>query len=69
MLEKGAIIMTTVLTIKTDQMPSEETLERLSKLNDDDIIYDDDCPELTPKMQKALACATAQRNRLKRLIH
>ena len=27
----------------------------------------DDCPEMTPKMEKALACAVAQRNRFKRL--
>lgn len=54
----------TTLTIKADQKPAKETIERLSELKDEDIVYDDDCPELTPKMQKALACAVAQRNRL-----
>jgi len=55
-----------VLTIKENQKPTEETLKRLSTLKDEDIVYDDDCPEMTPKMQKALACAVAQRNREKR---
>lgn len=54
----------TTLTIKADQKPTKETIKRLSELKDEDIVYDDDCPELTPKMQKALACAVAQRNRL-----
>ena len=54
----------TTLTIKPNQKPSKETLRRLSELKDEDIVYDDDCPEMTPKMQKALACAAAQRNRL-----
>ena len=57
----------TVLTIKENQKPTEETLKRMSALKDEDIVYDDDCPEMTPKMQKALACAVAQRNRAKRL--
>ena len=52
----------TTLTIKSNQKPSKETLKRLSELRDEDIVYDDDCPEMTPKMQKALACAVAQRN-------
>ena len=56
----------TTLTIKAHQKPTKETLKRLSELKDEDIVYDDDCPEMTPKMQKALACAAAQRNRLKK---
>ncbi len=55
----------TVFTIKENQKPSDETIKRLSALKDEDIVYDEDCPEMTPKMQKALACAVAQRNRLK----
>ena len=57
----------TVFTIKENQKPSEEAIKRLSALEDEDIVYDDDCPEMTPKMQKAFACAVAQRNRFKRL--
>ena len=57
----------TTFTIKTNQKPSEETLKRMAALKDEDIVYDDDCPELTPKMQKALACAAAQRNRLRKV--
>ena len=54
----------TTLTIKSNQVPSQETLKKLSELKDEDIVYDDDCPEMTPKMLKALSCAVAQRNRL-----
>ena len=52
----------TGFTLDKNQKPSEETLKRLSELKDEDIVYDDDCPEMTPKMQKALAYAAAQRN-------
>lgn len=58
----------TTLVIKPNQKPSEDTLKRLSELKDEDIVYDDDCPEMTPKMQKALACAVAQRNRAKKIV-
>ncbi len=57
----------TAFTIKENQKPSKEAIKRLSALKDEDIVYDDDCPEMTPKMEKALACAVAQRNRFKRL--
>ena len=50
----------TILTVKSEQKPTQETLKRLSELKDEDIVYDDDCPEMTPKMEKALACAVAQ---------
>lgn len=50
----------TTLIIKSNQKPSEDTLDRLSKLKDEDIVYDEDCPEMTPKMEKALACAATQ---------
>lgn len=63
---KGVITMTTLI-IETNQKPSKEALDRLSELKDEDIVYDDDCPEMTPKMQKALACSVAQRNRLRKI--
>ena len=44
----------TTFTIKPNQQPTEETIKRLSALRDEDIVYDDDSPEMTPKMQKAL---------------
>ena len=52
--------------INEGQQPSNETLEKLRALKDEDIVYDDDCPEMTPKMQKAFECAVAQRNRFKK---
>lgn len=54
--------------MKENQKPSEETLKRLSELKDEDIVFDDDCPEMTHKMEKALECAAAQRNRLLKTI-
>ena len=60
---KGGAGMTT-FTLRSGDVPSQETLKRISELKDEDIVYDDDCPALTPKMEKALACAVAQRNRL-----
>lgn len=55
-----------MVTVKINalQKPSEETLNRLRELRDEDIVYDEDCPEMTPKMQKAYDCAVSQRNRL-----
>ena len=53
--------------ISTNQKPTEEALKRLSELRDEDIVFDEDCPELTPKMQKALASAIEERDvRLRR---
>ena len=55
------------LKISTNQKPTEEALKRLSELRDEDIVFDEDCPELTPKMQKALASAIEERDvRLRR---
>ena len=37
----------TTFILKTGQKPSEETIKRLSELKDEDIVYDEDCPEMT----------------------
>ncbi len=37
-------------TLKAGQKPSEETLKRLAELRDEDIVYDEDCPPLSPDM-------------------
>lgn len=63
-MELKGVFMTTFM-IKMEQKPSEDTLKRLSELRDEDIVYDDDCPALTAEMEKALAYAVAQRNRLR----
>lgn len=62
---KGVNIMATFI-MNSNQKPTEETLKRLSELRDEDIIYDEDCPELTPRTQKTLAYAVEQRNRVKK---
>ena len=51
----------TTLIIDSKQKPSKDMLKRLSELKDEDIVYDD-CPEMTPKMQKAFQIAAKQRN-------
>ena len=38
----------------------------MSALKDVDIVFDKDCPEMTPKMEEAPARAAAERNRLKK---
>ncbi len=58
----------TTITIESDQKPTEEALRRLSELKDEDIVYDDDCPETTSKMEKAIACAVAQRSRVNKYV-
>ncbi len=53
----------TALTIKSDQKPAKEALKRLSEQKDEDIVYDDDCPEMTPKMQKVLELTKKQKSK------
>ena len=43
--------------------------QALKLLKDEDIVFDDDCPEMTPAMEKAFRCAVAQRNRAKKIAN
>ena len=55
-------------TINPGQKLSAESIKKLNEFRDEDIVYDDDCPEMTPKMRKAFECAVAQRDRIKKQI-
>lgn len=55
----------TTLIIKSNQEPPKETIDRLLELKDEDIVYDNDCPKLTPKMEDALKKVILQ-NRIKK---
>ncbi len=44
---------------------SEKQLELLEEAKRTPIVFDEDCPELTPAMEKAFRCSAAYRNRQK----
>ncbi len=43
-----------------------EEIRALKEMKDEDIVFDEDCPELSPSMLKSLRCVAAQRDRFKR---
>ena len=47
-----------------DRKLTEEQMRELEEAKKHPIVYDEDCPELSPAMMKAMRCAVAQRNRL-----
>lgn len=49
--------------LENGQGPTEEQLKEVEEAGKHPITYDEDCPELSPAMIKALKCAAAQRNR------
>ena len=49
MLVRKIIDLNTPLTLTPEQ---ESELENLSKMSDDDIVFDDECPELTDEQLK-----------------
>lgn len=53
--------------LKSDQKPTKEIIERLSELKEEDIVYDDDCPQMTLNMQEALVSSIAQKKRFKEM--
>lgn len=58
--------MTKTFTIKEGQKPTEEQLNEIREASEKPIVLDEDSPELSPAMYKAMKCATVQRNRKKR---
>jgi len=47
------------------QLPTEEQLKEVEQASKMPIVYDEDCPELTPGMEKAFKCAVRMRDRKK----
>lgn len=58
--------MTRTFTIKEGQTPTQEQLEEVRAAAKREIQFDEDSPELSPAMFKALKCSAVQRNRRKK---
>lgn len=43
--------------------PTKEQIEEVEKAANSPIVFDEDCPEISPNMEKALRSAAIQRNR------
>ncbi len=50
-------------TTKLGQQPTEEQLREVEEAKNHPIVFDEDCPELSPAMMKAFRCAVVSRNR------
>lgn len=57
--------MTKTFTIEKGQKPTEEMIKEVEEAKKHPIIFDEDCPELSPAMIKAFRSAIVQRNRNK----
>ena len=55
--------MTVTYTLKEGQQPTQEQIERIEAAAKEPIVYDDDCPQLSPAMIKAFRAAAIERNR------
>lgn len=58
--------MITTVTTKPGQKPTEEQLMEVEEAKKHPIVFDEDCPELSPELIKAFKCAAIQRNRRKK---
>ena len=58
--------MTKTFTIKDGQAPAQEQLEEVRAAAKQEILFDEDSPELSPAMFKAFRCTVTQRNRKKK---
>ena len=57
--------MTKTFIIENGQKPTEEQIREIREAAKRPIVFDEDCPELSPAMEKAFRCAVSQRNRRK----
>ena len=57
--------MTKVYTVKPGQKPAEEQLREVAEAKKCPIVFDEDSPELSPAMCKAIRSAVVRRNRQK----
>ncbi len=56
--------MIKTFTIETGQKLTEEQLAEINEAKRYPIVFDDDCPELSPAMMKAFKCAAVQRRQI-----
>lgn len=59
--------MMVTYTVKENQKPTLEQLREVEEAAKKPVVFDEDCPELSPKMMKALECAAKNRNRINNL--
>ena len=64
-VEGGDILIKTYI-VKEGQLPTVEQVKEIEEAVKKPIVFDEDCPELSPAMMKAFKCAVIQRNRRKR---
>ncbi len=57
--------MTKTFIIDKGQKPTEEQLQEVAEAKKHPIVFDEDCPELSPAMYKAFRSSVIQRNRKK----
>ena len=57
--------MIKTFTIQSGDKPTEEMYRELERAQKEPIVYDDDCPKLSPALIKAFESAVVQRNRRK----
>ena len=51
--------------IKNGNKPTEEEIREVREAAKQQIVFDEECEELSPAMMKAFKCVVAQRNRRK----
>ena len=54
--------MTRTVTLDRNQKPTEEQIRQIKEAAKNEIVFDEDSPELTPAMEKAFRLAAKNRN-------
>jgi hypothetical protein len=62
--EKGDYIMIVTAKLSKDAKLTEEQVKEIEEAKKYPITYDEDCPELTPEMEKQFKVVAKMRNRL-----
>ncbi len=55
--------MNRIVTVEGGGEPTKEQLEEVEEAKKQPIVFDEDCPELSPALMKAFKCEVSQRNR------
>lgn len=59
--------MNVTYTIEKDQKLTEEQIQEVMEARKHPIVFDEDCPELSPALYKAFQSSIANRNRKKQI--